>query len=403
MRRIATLILAALAGPAAVLAIALIAWFAVGAAWALAALGAGWGAILVHHAVNLAQLIHWAESPLDARVPEGAGSWRSAFSALYQRARSRRAHERDLGHTIERFQSAAEAVPDGMVVLDAQNHLKWANLRAQALLGLDVAQDLGAPLVNLVRTPAFVRYLEVDDPRDGALIDSPRDAGVTLAVQIVPFGVAEKLLIARDVTQMETVARMRRDFIANVSHELKTPLTVISGFIETMQDLDLDERQRARFLELMREQSASMQRLVVDLLTLSALESEQNVLAEDPFPVGPLLDPSRRTRDSSRRGGTPSRWSWSAPRPSSAAARSSRARSAISCRTRSGTPRPVVRSGSRGAWMPTARASSRSRTPASGSTPSTSPGSPSASIASTGRARGQPAAPDSGWRSPRNW
>jgi two-component system phosphate regulon sensor histidine kinase PhoR len=91
------------------------------------------------------------------------------------------------------------------------------------------------------------------------------------------------------VTQLEAVARMRRDFIANVSHELKTPLTVISGFVETLQELDLDERQQARFLQLMREQAASMQRLVEDLLTLSALESEHNPLPDERFAIVPLL------------------------------------------------------------------------------------------------------------------
>jgi two-component system phosphate regulon sensor histidine kinase PhoR len=91
------------------------------------------------------------------------------------------------------------------------------------------------------------------------------------------------------VTELEALARMRRDFIANVSHELKTPLTVISGFVETMQDLDVDERQRTRFLQLMQEQARNMQRLVADLLTLSSLESEQNPLAEERFAIVPLL------------------------------------------------------------------------------------------------------------------
>jgi two-component system phosphate regulon sensor histidine kinase PhoR len=82
---------------------------------------------------------------------------------------------------------------------------------------------------------------------------------------------------------------MRRDFIANVSHELKTPLTVISGFIETMQDMELDERQRGRFLQLMQEQAKNMQRLVVDLITLSALESEHNPLVDEAFAIVPLM------------------------------------------------------------------------------------------------------------------
>jgi two-component system phosphate regulon sensor histidine kinase PhoR len=82
---------------------------------------------------------------------------------------------------------------------------------------------------------------------------------------------------------------MRRDFIANVSHELKTPLTVISGFVETMQDMELDTRQRERFLQLMHEQARNMQRLVVDLITLSALESEHNTLADERFAIVPLM------------------------------------------------------------------------------------------------------------------
>jgi two-component system phosphate regulon sensor histidine kinase PhoR len=82
---------------------------------------------------------------------------------------------------------------------------------------------------------------------------------------------------------------MRRDFIASVSHELKTPLTVINGFIETLQDIEVDERQHRRFLSLMQEQSMSMQRLVADLLTLSALESDPRPLADERFAIAPLL------------------------------------------------------------------------------------------------------------------
>ena len=289
MRRPSSLILQGIAAPAAVLALTALLWMAAGPAWALGVLVLGWGAVLVFHLVNLGRLTGWAGGALDEPVPEGRGPWRHAFSALYRRNRTRRAQAHDLAHTIERFQSAAEAIPDGMVVLDTANRIKWANARAQKLLGLDLDQDIGAPLMNFVRQPEFVRYLEAGDHRDAIVIDSQRDAGVTLAIQIVPFGVAEKLLISRDVTQLESVARMRRDFIANVSHELKTPLTVISGFVETLQELELDERQRTRFLQLMQEQAASMQRLVEDLLTLSALESEQNPLTDDRFAIVPLL------------------------------------------------------------------------------------------------------------------
>ena len=131
-----------------------------------------------------------------------------------------------------------------------------------------------------MRQPEVVRYLESGDFTDAVVVPSLRELGTTLSIQVVPFGVEERLLISRNITQLEAVARMRRDFIANVSHELKTPLTVVSGFLETLQDLELEPRQRARYLQLMAEQARSMQRLVDDLLTLSALESDQNVVAE---------------------------------------------------------------------------------------------------------------------------
>ena len=131
---------------------------------------------------------------------------------------------------------------------------------------------------------------------------------------------------------------MRRDFIANVSHELKTPLTVISGFLETLQDLDFDARQRTRFLQLMQEQARNMQRLVDDLLTLSALESEHNPSDDGAFAIVPLLlelsaDAKALSQGRARR----SRSTSARPRRSSAAARSSRAHSATWSATRSGT------------------------------------------------------------------
>ncbi len=249
---------------------------------------------------------------------------------------------------------------------------EWANARAQSHFGLDLAHDTGQPLVNVVRQPEFIRYLETGDYSDALTIASQREQGATLSIQVIPFGVREKLLISRDITQLEAVARMRRDFIANVSHEMKTPLTVVAGFIETLQDMELEPRQRARYLQLMHEQARNMERLVDDLLTLSALESEQNVVAEVPFAVEPLLlglsaDAKalsggqhtialdiRRCRDRAR-----------------AAATSSQAPSATSSAMRSATRRKAERSRCRGGSPRTEEASSASRTPASASLPST--------------------------------
>ncbi len=282
-------ILSALIAPAAVALLTAIVAIAFGAAWALGVLAVGSAGVVAFHLWHLGGLATWAAGPVDEPVPEGRGSWRVAFSALYRRVRNRNLVQRDLASAMERFRSVAEAIPDGMVVLDATNRVEWANARAQSHFGLDLAHDTGQPLVNVVRQPEFIRYLETGAYSDALTIASQREQGATLSIQVIPFGVREKLLISRDITQLEAVTRMRRDFIANVSHEMKTPLTVVAGFIETLQDMELEPRQRARYLQLMHEQARNMKRLVDDLLTLSALESDQNVVAELPFAVEPLL------------------------------------------------------------------------------------------------------------------
>jgi two-component system, OmpR family, phosphate regulon sensor histidine kinase PhoR len=280
---------AALVAPAVVAAATLAAWFVGGAGAALAVLGLGAAAVLGFHLWHLDRLARWAEGPLEAPVPEGSGSWRMPFTGLYRRVRTRTVVARGLAQRLERFAAAAEAIPEGIVVLDAANRIRFVNARARRHLGLDPARDLGQALGNLVRAPEVIRYLDAGAFAEPVVVASPREAGVTLSFQVVPFGDDERLLLSRDITQLEATARMRRDFIANVSHELKTPLTVVAGFVETLQDLDLDAAQRARCLDLTEEQARNMQRLVDDLLTLSALESEQSPPPDSEFPAGPLV------------------------------------------------------------------------------------------------------------------
>ena len=275
--------------PCIVAGLTLLTWIIVGPAWALGVLALGAAGIIAFHLYHLHLLAEWARDSSHASVPEGRGTWTDVFAAIYKHVRVRLAYERDLRHIIERFRLAAEALPDGIVVLDRINRIEWANARAVAQLGLDPKQDIAQPVVNLVRQPEFLRYLETGDWGESVVVPSSRAAGRSLALQLVPYAVDKKLLMSRDVTEVEAVARMRRDFIANVSHELKTPLTVISGFVETLQDLDVDGRQRSRFLQLMQEQARNMQRLIADLITLSALESEQNPLTDERFAVVPLM------------------------------------------------------------------------------------------------------------------
>jgi two-component system phosphate regulon sensor histidine kinase PhoR len=128
---------------------------------------------------------------------------------------------------------------------------------------------------NLVRDPAFAAYLTSGDYSHEVVIASRGGAAgraQRVSVQLHPYGEGHKLLLSRDVTALEQADTMRRDFVANVSHEIRTPLTVLSGFVETLRSLPLDQAERDRYLALMSQQAQRMQALVDDLLTLSRLE-----------------------------------------------------------------------------------------------------------------------------------
>jgi two-component system, OmpR family, phosphate regulon sensor histidine kinase PhoR len=145
---------------------------------------------------------------------------------------------------------------------------------------------------NLVRQPVFAQYLSQQEFDHEVVFSAPSSTAqhpITLSVQLHPYGDGRKLMLTRDVTAIELAEAQRRDFVANVSHEIRTPLTVLSGFVETLQNLPLDESQRNRYLGLMAQQSQRMQALVQDLLTLSLLEGSPIPSLQDSVSVRSLL------------------------------------------------------------------------------------------------------------------
>jgi two-component system phosphate regulon sensor histidine kinase PhoR len=188
-----------------------------------------------------------------------------------------------------RWRQAGEAMPDGVVILDAQNRIEWCNEGASRHYGLDLGSDLGRPVINLIRQPEFAAYVEAEDYTHAIPLRSEHGGGLALSVQVVPYGEAQKLLLSRDITRLEKVETTRRDFVANVSHELRTPLTVLAGFLETVRELKLDPQRMRDYLDLMSEQARRMQRIVDDLLALSTLESSPEPSLEERVDVTGLL------------------------------------------------------------------------------------------------------------------
>lgn len=246
--------------------------------------------LLFHHIRHVALLVRWLQSPTPGKVPHGRGLWDYVFALLHRFERNQTRQHQQIAKTLARFRQAGRAHPDGVVILDADNRIEWCNDTAEAHFNLNAETDAGQPVTNLVRQPEFVAYVESGDYAHPVELRAPRGAGVILSVQIISYGDAQKLLLSRDMTRLEKLETMRRDFVANVSHELRTPLTVLSGFLETIKELNLDPKRSRDYLNLMTEQSTRMQRIVDDLLTLSTLESAPGPTLDERVRVAPLLD-----------------------------------------------------------------------------------------------------------------
>ena len=188
--------------------------------------------------------------------------------------------------------AAIQASPNGVVLLDPDGRIEWCNQTAAQHLGLDVTRDLRQYVANLIRDPGFSAYAAAGDFNGDLLVAgraSTPSRPVRLSLQLHPYGQGRRLLLSRDVTLIEQAEAMRRDFVANVSHEMRTPLTVLAGFVETLQTLDLSPQEVRRYLDLMATQSQRMQTLVSDLLTLSRLEGSPLPGLSESFPVQALM------------------------------------------------------------------------------------------------------------------
>jgi two-component system phosphate regulon sensor histidine kinase PhoR len=275
---------------AALLALAAVAGSLFGATVGLWVAVVGLGAVLAVHLFYASELAGWLEQPRLDDIPNGVGIWSDVFARLYRMRRATELNERRLQDDEERFSRTISALPEGIVLVDQALQIDWCNPVAERHLGVSLSADHGLRITNLVRDPAFVNYM-MSGPHDAPLEFKPMARPATaLEVRVIEVEQTRLMIVTRDITQREQVDAMRRDFIANVSHELRTPLTVVNGFMEMLLDgRPEDQSTRLHHLQLMQEQAQRMSRLVEDLLTLSRLESSENLLIEEAVDVHGLM------------------------------------------------------------------------------------------------------------------
>ncbi len=277
-------------GLAVLACIGLLTWLIFGALVAMLSVTLLTLGVFAYHVHNLHKLVRWTREPIGTVMPNGYGIWDYVFSDLNRRARAGLDQRDRLAQALARFREATSAMPDGVILLSAEDFIEWINPAAALHFELDTRHDIGQPLTNLVRQPDFVNHLS-SNGAGSTVCRLARHAGTVLSIQVVPFGEDQRMVLSRDITQFERMETMRRDFVANVSHELKTPLTVVGGFLETIDDLleEVPPEELRHYLRLAAEQAKRMQRLVEDLLELSTLETSAKAPTDEIVDMASLL------------------------------------------------------------------------------------------------------------------
>jgi two-component system phosphate regulon sensor histidine kinase PhoR len=276
-----------------------------------AGLRALWGAALLALAAALAGAL-WRTRPLARRLRAfEAAAHRIAGGDLDARAPEEGADEiGEIGRLVNRMagglrttllrveaerdmrEQMLSAMPDGVVLLDPQGAIVYANAALGRALARPAEPRPGERFTEWCRLAELDGFVSDARSYDGVLRREVRLRGPSeKALEVVAsrLGDGSLLVVVRDLTPLRHLERVRQDFVANVSHELKTPLTSILGYAETLLDGGLDDAlNRRAFVETIQEQAARLRAIVDDLLVLAELERPDAALALGPVDVGAL-------------------------------------------------------------------------------------------------------------------
>lgn len=247
------------------------------------------GVYLAFHLYNLYRLDYWLNHRNVSDPPDAGGLWGDVVARVVRLHRRKRFHKQRLIDLFRELRRSTASMPDGIITLNRDNEIIWFNRTAGQLVGLKRKLDFGLRIDNLIRHPDFVRYLASGQYLAPVIIRPNSAEPQWLSFQIVPYGEAQKLMLVRDVSRQNQLEQMRRDFVANASHELRSPLTVISGYLETLAADPSIDLQLQQPIKEMRRQAERMTLIVEDLLELSRLESDEAEVQGQDIDVEALI------------------------------------------------------------------------------------------------------------------
>ena len=274
------------------IALLLLAALAVGAVFGrgLEALAVALGAVAAYEAVSLIRLDHWLRNRTVEPPPNMDGLWGEVLATTNRLYRRKVYHKRRVLVLLREFRRMTAAMPDGAVLLGPNREILWFNRTAGQWLGLRRKVDYGIRIDNLVRHPDFVEYLDRRGTLAPPRIHLPNQGSRWILFRLVTTSeTGQQLLLLRDVTNEARLESMRKDFVANASHELRSPLTVISGYLDALAEEPALDPAWQQPVQEMRRQSDRMRNIVQDLLELSRLEAHGGEAERAPVDVGGML------------------------------------------------------------------------------------------------------------------
>jgi two-component system, OmpR family, phosphate regulon sensor histidine kinase PhoR len=280
---VATLHIGTVTGPAATVAVAVLM-----AALVIAALIVGMARILSLRRGNQIRLLQEAagryargelELPFRLKGPPEIAVLAHALQTMAEQLQLR---IRAIRHQRNELETILASMAEGVIVLDANRRIRSMNHAAATLLRVESVGSTGKSVIQHIRN-AELDDLATEAMASGGSVEREitvyRDSPVHLRVHVTPLsreGETHRrgiLIVASDITRIKQLQQMRKDFVANVSHELKTPITSIKGFVETLLDGGVDDPdQSQRFLQIILNHANRLNLIIEDLLSLSRLE-----------------------------------------------------------------------------------------------------------------------------------
>lgn len=212
-------------------------------------------------------------------TPFGGGLWDRYISHAIRQKKELIEQKKRNQKLMVRFNEILRSFPYPTVVINAHNEIQWINKRAAKMLNLQRKKDIGIPINNIIRHQDLSEKLNDDGASEFQLL-SPSNNKVVLMVAISRLNRNIRILSVRDISERYYLENLRKNFIANASHEMRTPLTIITGYLEMLSQNDSLDEHAKNMISTAYEHSGRMNDLIKDLLLLSGLEQNNNLETE---------------------------------------------------------------------------------------------------------------------------